>query len=211
MITRIGTPEDLAPAVEVWRQALAGLGRRPSAVLIDEVTGSIEDALLVVGIDEDVIAMAVGRENPNTAGDLVFGHAAVIPRRQRQGLGATVVEALADAAWGRGLRTMSAWTDEPAFLEAIGFTRSGRARDTSVELTAELEAPIREVTVSSEGIRLGQFLKLAELVETGAEAKALLAEEAVEVNGEVETRRGRQLAHGDEIRTRNQAVRVALS
>ena len=48
-----------------------------------------------------------------------------------------------------------------------------------------------------ESIRLGQFLKLANLVESGAEAKPLIADGAVRVNGEVETRRGRQLVKGD--------------
>ncbi len=54
-----------------------------------------------------------------------------------------------------------------------------------------------DVPISDESIKLGQFLKLANLVETGAEAKPLIAEGQVEVNGEVETRRGRQLTPGD--------------
>jgi len=46
-------------------------------------------------------------------------------------------------------------------------------------------------------IRLGQLLKLAGTVGGGGEAKALLASEAVLVNGEPEARRGRQLHPGD--------------
>ncbi|MFA5507432.1 MAG: RNA-binding S4 domain-containing protein [Vulcanimicrobiota bacterium] len=46
-------------------------------------------------------------------------------------------------------------------------------------------------------IRLDQFLKLAGLVGTGGEAKALIQDGAVTVNGEVETRRGRKLQAGD--------------
>ena len=46
-------------------------------------------------------------------------------------------------------------------------------------------------------IRLGQLLKAAGLVDSGGEAKAVLAAGSVTVNGEVETRRGRQLAPGD--------------
>jgi ribosome-associated protein len=46
-------------------------------------------------------------------------------------------------------------------------------------------------------IRLGQFLKLADLVDAGSDVKPLLADGDVRVNGEVETRRGRQLAPGD--------------
>jgi ribosome-associated protein len=53
------------------------------------------------------------------------------------------------------------------------------------------------VPIRDESIRLGQFLKLANLVDSGSDAKALLAEGVVLVNGEVETRRGRQLARGD--------------
>lgn len=51
--------------------------------------------------------------------------------------------------------------------------------------------------VPTEGtIRLGQFLKLANLVDSGAEARELIADGEVTVDGEVETRRGRQLAKG---------------
>jgi ribosome-associated protein len=46
-------------------------------------------------------------------------------------------------------------------------------------------------------IRLGQLLKLADVVADGGEAKALLAAGAVTVNGEPEGRRGRQLHPGD--------------
>jgi ribosome-associated protein len=53
------------------------------------------------------------------------------------------------------------------------------------------------VRLQDESIRLGQFLKLADLVDTGADAKGLLSQGLVRVNGDVETRRGRQLADGD--------------
>jgi ribosome-associated protein len=53
------------------------------------------------------------------------------------------------------------------------------------------------VTLRDESIRLGQFLKLADLVDTGADAKGLLAQGLVRVNGDIETRRGRQLVAGD--------------
>ena len=46
-------------------------------------------------------------------------------------------------------------------------------------------------------IRLGQLLKLAGLVESGAEVKDVLVSGAVRVNGEPEERRGRQLRRGD--------------
>ncbi|MBA2560078.1 MAG: RNA-binding S4 domain-containing protein [Propionibacteriales bacterium] len=53
------------------------------------------------------------------------------------------------------------------------------------------------VTITSGGIRLGQFLKLADAVDQGSDVKALLATRAVTVNGEVEVRRGRQLRFAD--------------
>jgi ribosome-associated protein len=56
-----------------------------------------------------------------------------------------------------------------------------------------------DVVIKDESIRLGQFLKLANLVEDGAEAKAVIAQGLVQVGGEVETRRGRQLVEGDEV------------
>jgi ribosome-associated protein len=48
-----------------------------------------------------------------------------------------------------------------------------------------------------EFIKLDQFLKLANVVNTGGEAKHLIQSGEVEVNGVVETRRGRKLRHGD--------------
>ena len=65
------------------------------------------------------------------------------------------------------------------------------------------------VPIRDESIRLGQFLKLADLVDTGADAKPLLAEGAVSVNGETETRRGRQLRKGDVVTFADHSVRVA--
>ena len=65
-----------------------------------------------------------------------------------------------------------------------------------------------DVPVRDEAIRLGQFLKLANLVESGGEAKPLVAEGGVTVNGEVETRRGRQLRPGDVVAVRGMSARV---
>ena len=56
---------------------------------------------------------------------------------------------------------------------------------------------VPEVAIRDDGIRLGQFLKLADLVDTGADVKPLLADGDVRVNGEVEDRRGRRLVPGD--------------
>ncbi len=64
------------------------------------------------------------------------------------------------------------------------------------------------VSGSGEPIRLGQFLKLADMVELGSDVKLLLAEGSVQVNGEVETRRGRQLALGDVVAVRGEQLVV---
>ena len=66
-----------------------------------------------------------------------------------------------------------------------------------------------DVPIKDDSIRLGQFLKLANLVESGAEAKPVIADGLVTVNGEVETRRGRQLVAGDVVSVAGQAAQVA--
>ncbi|WNB84837.1 RNA-binding S4 domain-containing protein [Cellulomonas sp. ATA003] len=53
------------------------------------------------------------------------------------------------------------------------------------------------VPISDDVIRLGQFLKLSGLADSGAQARELLEDGAVTVNGADETRRGRQLRRGD--------------
>ncbi len=65
------------------------------------------------------------------------------------------------------------------------------------------------VQIRDEVIRLGQFLKLANLVESGADAKPVIADGLVTVNGEVELRRGRQLHVGDVVTVGKMSVRVA--
>jgi ribosome-associated protein len=76
------------------------------------------------------------------------------------------------------------------------------------ETAREMEAP-RDVPIREETIRLGQLLKLAGLAESGAEARELVQDGAACVNGEVETRRGRQLRRGDVVDVAGDAVRVA--
>ena len=55
----------------------------------------------------------------------------------------------------------------------------------------------RQIAIRGDMIRLGQLLKLADIVDSGGEARDLLETEQVTVNGEVEGRRGRQLHPGD--------------
>lgn len=65
-----------------------------------------------------------------------------------------------------------------------------------------------DIAIRDDTIRLGQFLKLANLIESGAEAKEAIADGEVAVNGEVETRRGRQLSVGDIVEFAGQSARV---
>ena len=66
-----------------------------------------------------------------------------------------------------------------------------------------------DIEIRGDTIRLGQLLKLAGLAGGGGEAKDLIAGGEVRVNGEVETRRGRQLHPGDEVSVSGETVRIA--
>ena len=68
---------------------------------------------------------------------------------------------------------------------------------------------MRDVPIDGEMIRLGQFLKLADLIDTGGEAKVRIAAGEVTVNGEVDLRRGRQLHRGDVVGVGGERARVA--
>ena len=67
---------------------------------------------------------------------------------------------------------------------------------------------IRDVAVRDDGIRLGQLLKLAGLVDAGSDVRPLLAEGVVTVGGRVELRRGRQLKKGDVVAVGDEKVRL---
>jgi ribosome-associated protein len=68
---------------------------------------------------------------------------------------------------------------------------------------------MREIEIRGDMIRLGQLLKLSALADSGSEARQLLLEQRVTVNGEPETRRGRQLHSDDVVAIGDEAVRVA--
>ena len=82
------------------------------------------------------------------------------------------------------------------------FSRKKQSVDLRPEPASE-DVPIRE-----DMIRLGQFLKLANLVEHGGQAKEVIAAGQVEVNGEVCTQRGKQLHAGDLVSFGGQTVRL---
>jgi ribosome-associated protein len=82
-----------------------------------------------------------------------------------------------------------------------------RARDADGSVVPIM----RDVPIRGHTIRLGQLLKLASVIDSGAEVKAFLATEAVLVNGETEVRRGRQLHPGDVVRIGERELRLTSS
>ena len=66
----------------------------------------------------------------------------------------------------------------------------------------------QSIEIFGDMIRLGQLLKLAGAAAGGSEAKALIADGRVSVNGEPELRRGRQLHPGDVVRIGSDELRV---
>jgi len=68
---------------------------------------------------------------------------------------------------------------------------------------------MEKIELTGEIIRLGQLLKLAGLVDTGGEAKTRIQTGEVRVNGQVETRRGRQLQEGDRVEVGGRLVEIS--
>ena len=58
---------------------------------------------------------------------------------------------------------------------------------------------IKEICITSEFITLGQFLKFADVIQSGGEAKSFLSQNDVFINNELDVRRGRKLRPGDKI------------
>jgi ribosome-associated protein len=58
---------------------------------------------------------------------------------------------------------------------------------------------MKSVNINTEYIKLDQFLKWADIIPTGTEAKILIYNGQVKVNGEIEIRRGKKLRKGDKI------------
>lgn len=65
-----------------------------------------------------------------------------------------------------------------------------------------------EIKIRDEFIKLGQALKLTGVVEDGVEAKYAIQDGLVQVNGEVDQRRGRKVYEGDVITFEDQEIKV---
>ena len=61
------------------------------------------------------------------------------------------------------------------------------------------------IEITTEYITLGQFLKLADIIQSGGEAKSFLRDHSLIVNNENENRRGKKLRDGDEVKYGNSA------
>ncbi len=59
---------------------------------------------------------------------------------------------------------------------------------------------MKKIVIKTEFITLGQFLKVADIIQSGGEAKAFLASNEVYINGELDVRRGRKLRENDVIK-----------
>ena len=58
---------------------------------------------------------------------------------------------------------------------------------------------MKKITINTEYITLGQFLKFADIISNGGEAKSYLAYNEVYINDELDVRRGRKLRNGDKV------------
>ncbi len=74
-----------------------------------------------------------------------------------------------------------------------------------------MSSEVIELAEGAAGIRLGQFLKLAGLLDSGGDAKTAIAAGVVSVNGRAETHRGRQLVPGDVVSVSGREVQVGLA
>jgi len=72
-----------------------------------------------------------------------------------------------------------------------------------------IQKPVNEIPVRSEFIRLDAFLKLANAAESGGQAKVVIQEGRVRVNGEACLLRGKKLRAGDVVRYAGESYRVA--
>ena len=70
---------------------------------------------------------------------------------------------------------------------------------------------MKEISITTEFIKLQDLLKFASLVSTGGEAKIVISEGEVTVNGETCLQRGRKLRPGDVVRCRGQELTVSYA
>ncbi len=67
---------------------------------------------------------------------------------------------------------------------------------------------MKQIKIDTEFIKLDQLMKYASMVQTGGEAKMLIAQELVLVNGEICTQRGKKIRPGDEVQFDGETYKV---
>ena len=67
---------------------------------------------------------------------------------------------------------------------------------------------MEEIVINTEFIKLDSALKFANMAESGGEAKTMVQDGYVSVNGEVCTQRGRKLRDGDTVTVAGQSFRI---
>lgn len=67
---------------------------------------------------------------------------------------------------------------------------------------------MQTIEIKDDFIKLGQALKLAGLVSSGVDAKFVIQDGQVKVNGEIDTRRGKKLVEGDTFSYQGEDVKV---
>lgn len=67
---------------------------------------------------------------------------------------------------------------------------------------------MKEIKIYTEYVTLGQFLKLADIIQTGGEAKFFLSENQIIINGEEDNRRGRKLREGDVVEVLGKSYKI---
>jgi len=70
---------------------------------------------------------------------------------------------------------------------------------------------MKVIPITTEFIKLQDLLKFADLVSTGGEAKVMILEERVTVNGEVCTQRGKKIRPGDVVAFRGTELTVCYA
>ena len=66
----------------------------------------------------------------------------------------------------------------------------------------------KDISINTDYITLGQFLKLADVISTGGEAKVFLQNNEVVINDEIDCRRGRKLREGDIVEVLGKSFRI---
>ena len=67
---------------------------------------------------------------------------------------------------------------------------------------------MEEIKLRDEFIKLGQALKAANLVESGVDAKFVIQDGLVKVNGNIETQRGKKLVDGDVVEFNGETIKI---